>query len=176
MRPHLERVNAGGDAAPLAEHGLYRRFVTRRADGTWQLDKAKLEREAQCDGTYVLEVSDEQMPAPAAALAYKGLLRVEQSFRTLKNGLDIRPVYHRLDKRIRAHVCVCMLAYLLERVVEIEAQTTFAQVRKVLRRVRAVELRFGEQRVWETNAVDAETRRILGAVEIPLPPRVLAPA
>ncbi len=116
------------------------------------------------------------MQAAAAVLAYKGLLRVEQSFRTLKNGVDIRPVYHRLDKRIRAHVSLCLMAYLLERVVEVEAQTTFAEVRKALRRVRAVELHFEEQGVWETSAVDAEARRILAALKIALPPRILAPA
>jgi len=176
MRPHLERANRGGDAAPLAEHGLYRRFVTRRSDGTWQLDKAKLEREAQCDGTFVLEVSDEKIPAATAALAYKGLLRVEQSFRTLKNGVDIRPVYHRLDKRIRAHVSLCMLAYLLERIVEVEAKISFTQARSTLKRLRAVELRFDEQRVWETSAGDPELRRILTALQIPTPPRVLGPA
>ena len=63
MRPVLERVNRGGNAADLTEHGLYRRFVARRADGSFQLDKRKLEREAQCDGTFVLEVSNAKMPA-----------------------------------------------------------------------------------------------------------------
>jgi transposase len=173
MRSHLERANRGGDAAPLAEHGLYRRLVTSRSDGTWQLDKAKLEREAQCDGTFVLEVSDGQMPATTAALAYKGLLRVEQSFRTLKNGVDIRPVYHRLDNRIRAHVSLCMLAYLLERVVEVEAKVPFTEARKELRRLRAVELRFEEQRVWETAAASPDAKRILAACQISSPPRVL---
>lgn len=173
MRPVLERVNSGGDSAPLAEHGLYRRFVTRRTDSTWQLDKHKLEREAQCDGTFVLEVSDKKMSAAAAALAYKGLLRVEQSFRTLKHGVDIRPVYHRLDKRIRAHVSLCMIGYLLERVVEIDTKTPFDQVRRHLRRTRAVQLQFDEQTVWETSAPGAEVTRILTALKIPAPPRVL---
>lgn len=176
MQPSLDKANRGGSDAPLSEHGLYRRFVSRRDDGTWQLDKAKLEREAQCDGTYVLEVSDPDMSAAAAALAYKGLLRVEQSFRTLKNGIDLRPVYHRLDKRIRAHVSLCLLAYLLERVVELEAKLPFPQVRPALRRLRAVELRFEDQQVWETSTVDTDARRILAAVGAPLPPRVLGPA
>jgi transposase len=176
MRPVLGRVNQGGDAAAISEHGLYRRFVSRREDGTYALDKHKLEREAQCDGTFVLEVSDPTMTAQQAALAYKRLLYVERSFRTLKHGVDIRPVYHRLDRRIRAHVSLCLLAYLLERMVELAAKMSFEQARKALRRLRIVELHFEEQRVWETNAVDPEARRILSALEIPLPPRVLTPA
>jgi hypothetical protein len=173
MRPVLDAVNRGGDATAITEHGLYRRFVTRRSDGTFVLDKRKLEREAQCDGTFVLEVSDERMPAVKAAQAYKSLLRVEQAFRTLKHGVDVRPVYHRLDKRIRAHVTLCMLAYLLERVVEVETQRPFSDVHRHLRRMRAVELNFEGQTVWETSAPSPEARQILAALHVPYLPRVL---
>jgi hypothetical protein len=176
MRPVLERVNRGGDATALSSHGLYRRFVTRRTDGTFQLDKQKLEREAQCDGTFVLEVSRADLSPATAALAYKGLLRVEQAFRSLKQGVDIRPVYHRLDKRIRAHVTLCTLAYLLERVVELEAKLPFEHARKQLRRLRAVELTFDGQTVWETSAAGPEVTQLLKATSVPAPPRVLPSA
>jgi transposase len=172
----IERVHAGADAAAITEHGLYQRLVSRHADGRFHLDKTKLEREAQCDGTFVLEVSNETMTAAAAALAYKGLLRVEQAFRTLKHGVDIRPVYHRLDKRIRAHVTLCMLAYLLERIVELEAKMPFEQVRKLFCRMRAAELHFDKQVVWETGKASAEALRVLKALKIPAPPRVLGAA
>jgi len=175
MRPVLEHVNAGADPEPITAHGLYRRFVSRGADGKFHLDKQKLEREAQCDGTFVLEVSDEKMTAEAAALAYKGLLRVEQSFRTLKHGVDVRPVYHRLDKRIRAHVSLCMLGYLLERVVELETGLPFTQLRTSLMRVRAVELTFDKQTVWETSAATTELRAYLRKMKLDAPPKILAP-
>jgi transposase len=176
MHAVLERVNgkaASEDA--ITNHGLYCRFVSRHADGTFHLDKRKLEREAQCDGTYVLEVSDESMNAEAAALAYKGLLRVEQSFRTLKHGVDVRPVYHRLDKRIRAHVSLCLLAYLLERIVKVQTKTPFEQIRRQLMRVRTVELNFDKQTVWETSVVPSELKALLNKMNIPAPPRVVAP-
>jgi transposase len=175
MRPVVERVNAGADPEVITAHGLYRRFVTRVGDGTFHLDKHKLEREAQCDGTFVLKVSDDTMTAEAAALAYKGLLRVEQSFRTLKHGVDIRPVYHRLDQRIRAHVSLCMLAYLLERVVEIDTGVPFAQLKTALTRVRAVELTFDQQTVWETSAVTSDLRALLNKLKLAVPPTVLGP-
>lgn len=173
MRPVLDDVNSGGDPASITEHGFYRRLVSRGSDGRFHLDKAKLEREAQCDGTFVLEVSDPAMPAAAAALAYKGLLRVEQSFRVLKHGVDVRPVYHRLDHRIRAHVTLCMLAYLLERIVELEHGTSFEQVRATFRRVRAVELTFHEQTVWETSALSSEARNVFQDLRLPPPPAIL---
>lgn len=173
MRPVLEHVNAGADPEAITAHGLYRRFVARGSDGKFHLDKHKLEREAQCDGTFVLEVSDDKMTAEAAALAYKGLLRVEQSFRTLKHGVDVRPVYHRLDKRIRAHVSLCMLAYLLERVVEIDTGVPFTQIKNSLMRVRAVELTFDQQTVWETSAVPSELRALFSKLKLAAPPKIL---
>jgi transposase len=175
MQPVVAKVNEGADAAAITEHGLYRRLVTRGSDGKFHLDKRKLEREAQCDGTFVLDVSDDTMSAESAALAYKGLLRVEQAFRTLKHGVDVRPVYHRLDKRIRAHVTLCMLAYLLERVVELETGLPFDQLRGQLMRVRAVQLTFDKQVVWETSGVSPDLAKLLGKMNVPVPRRVLGP-
>lgn len=169
----IERVNRGGNAAEITENGFYRRLATRRKDGTFSLDKNKLEREAQADGTFVLEVSDPTMDAARAALAYKGLLRVERAFQGLKNTVDVRPVYHRLDRRIRAHVTLCMLAYLLERMVEVKAKTSFEKARQHLARLRAVELHFEGQTVWETSRCSPELRNLLRSCAIPEPPTVL---
>jgi transposase len=173
MRPVLAAVNAGADAAQITEHGLYRRFVTRHNDGTFALDKHKLEREAQCDGTFVLEVSNPKIDPAQAALAYKGLLRVEAAFCSLKHGTYLRPVYHRLDKRIRAHVTLCTIAYLLERAVEIETKQPFEQVRRLLRRCRAVELNFEGQTVWETGVLPSTAQNLFKSLKISAPPRVL---
>jgi transposase len=171
----LERVNAGADAAAVTEHGLYRRLVSQGQDGRFHLDKSKLEREAQCDGTFVLEVSDEALTAAQAAVAYKGLLRVEQSFRVLKNGVELRPMFHRLDARIRAHTTLCLLAYFLERIVELETQVPFETVRKLLARVRAIELTFEKQTVWETSGLAPELKAALTKLKVSPPPRVLGP-
>jgi hypothetical protein len=70
--------------------------------------------EAALDGFYVLRTSvpAATLDAAATVLAYKGLARVERAFRSLKSiDLGVRPVYHRLAGRVRAHVFLCMLAY-----------------------------------------------------------------
>lgn len=173
LGPILVRVNAGGDAAEITTNGWYKRLATRHGDGTFALDKNKLEREAQCDGTFVLEVSNDAIPAVEAALAYKGLLKVERAFRVLKHGLDIRPVYHRLDHRIRAHVTLCMLGYFLERTIELNTGASFEVVRTRFMRLRAAEIVFGEQRVWETSVLSPEAKKTLSDLRLDAPPRVL---
>jgi len=86
------------------------RFAYRR-------EEAKIAAEAALDGIYVLRTS-----VPAAELgaadvvrSYKALAQAERGFRTLKGPeLELRPIHHRLDERVRAHVFLCMLAYYLE--------------------------------------------------------------
>jgi hypothetical protein len=75
--------------------------------------QAQIAEEAALDGFYVLRtpVPEGQLPAPAAVSAYKNLKYVERDFRHIKSDdLDLRPVFHRLEDRVRCHVLICMLA------------------------------------------------------------------
>jgi Transposase DDE domain len=89
-------------------------FITSISEGTftWQRDQEAIAAEAAFDGIYVLRtpVPAAELAAPAAVTAYKDLSHVEQDFRISKNDLDLRPIWHRLDNRVRAHVLICMLA------------------------------------------------------------------
>jgi hypothetical protein len=79
--------------------------VTRRQD--------RIDAEATLDGFYVLRtpVPAAELDAPAVVTAYKNLKYVERDFRHIKSDdLDLRPVFHRLEERVRAHVLICMLA------------------------------------------------------------------
>jgi DDE family transposase len=79
---------------------------------TWSRDQASIGAEAAFDGIYVIRtpVPASELPAPAAVEAYKDLSHVEQDFRISKDDLDLRPIWHRLADRVRAHVLICMLA------------------------------------------------------------------
>jgi hypothetical protein len=73
----------------------------------------KIDAEAALDGFYVLRtpVPAADLDAPAVVTAYKNLKYVERDFRHIKSDdLDLRPVFHRLEERVRAHVLICMLA------------------------------------------------------------------
>jgi hypothetical protein len=89
-------------------------FILDIGQGTfaWRRDQDSIDAEAAFDGIYVIRtpVPASQLPAPAAVEAYKDLAGVEQDFRTCKNDLDLRPIWHRLADRVRGHVLICMLA------------------------------------------------------------------
>jgi transposase len=81
---------------------------------TYRLDEAKIEQESCLDGCYIVftDVLPEDMTCVETVKTYKSLIQVEQAFRNLKTAkLEVRPVYHKTDDRIKCHVFICMLAY-----------------------------------------------------------------
>ena len=83
-------------------------------DLTYRVNHVKIEQEALLDGCYVVftDVSQEEMAAAEAVANYKSLMEVEQAFRNMKTvRLEIRPIFHKTDDRIKCHVFICMLAY-----------------------------------------------------------------
>ena len=80
---------------------------------SWRRDQDSIDAEALTDGIYVIRtpVPAETLDAPGAVAAYKDLARLERDFRHIKaEDLDLRPIYHRLEDRVRGHVLICMLA------------------------------------------------------------------
>jgi hypothetical protein len=75
----------------------------------------QIAQEAALDGIYVLRtsVAEDELSAPAVVRSYKQLKEVERAFGTLKGPLELRPIHHRLEDRVRAHVFLCMLSYYL---------------------------------------------------------------
>jgi transposase len=84
---------------------------------TYQRKEASIAKEAALDGIYVIRTSlpREVLDANGTVGAYKSLTLVERAFRSLKSiDLKIRPIFHRLAERVKAHVFLCMLAYYVE--------------------------------------------------------------
>ncbi len=91
-----------------------------------------IRQEAQLDGKFLVRVSGDQLSAENAALGYKRLWQIEHVCKDLKHVIDVRPLYHRLEGRIRAHVRLCWLAMLLIRPAENETGQTCYQMRRHL--------------------------------------------
>ena len=90
--------------------------ITERSFKFHLLDE-QIAAEAALDGIYVIRTSipKKQMSAADAVRNYKALANVERAFRALKTvDLKVRPIHHRLETRVRAHIFLCMLAYYLE--------------------------------------------------------------
>jgi hypothetical protein len=99
----------------LNRYKMAKHFDLEIGDDTFDFSRREVEidAEASLDGIYVIRTSvdPERLDAPGAVTAYKGLAMVERDFRSLKAiDLDLRPIYHFTEERVRAHVFICMLA------------------------------------------------------------------
>jgi hypothetical protein len=145
MTAALEETISGSDQLTATKRAELRgristmpglnRFLRVTPGGLLRVDRAKAKAEENLDGKYLLRSADPHMSAEDIAAGYKQLLEVERGWRDMKSVLDLRPVYHRLEERIRAHVILCWLALLLIRVAENEAGQTWPAMRRELQRI-----------------------------------------
>jgi len=162
-----------GDRAALAAKlpaGL-RRFLRTTPTGLLRIDRAKVRFEENLDGKFLLRTSDPTLSAEDVAVGYKQLLEVERGWRDMKSTLQLRPVFHHLEDRIRAHVLLCWLALLLIRIAETETGDTWRNLRNTLDQIHLVELAGTTGRVLQRSELTSTHTRILAALGVPEPPR-----
>ena len=109
----------------LSEKGLSDLFEVDVDDTTIQgllaRTKDKVRRQKRWAGWWVLTTSTD-LPAEEVAARYLGLAVIEHGWRELKSVLEVRPLHHQLDRRIRAHLVICVLAYLVEKYLELKVR------------------------------------------------------
>jgi transposase len=158
----------------LRAHPSLGRYLRQTPTGRLVVDRQKIAAEERLDGKYLIETSDRSLSAADAALAYKNLLQAERGFRDLKGRIELRPVYHRLDERIRAHVLVCFLALLLVRVAETRTNQSWPVLRHTLRRIKLARFSSKDGRFDQRSELDAEQKTLLRALNVAEPERVRA--
>ena len=139
-RSRLEAELAGHTRTECAlrDHVTLGRWLRQTSSGRLVIDRARIAAETKLDGKYLLSTSDPHLTPAQVALGYKNLLEAERGFRDMKSTLMLRPVFHRLEPRIRAHVLICWLALLLVRVAE--TNTTWDRISHEMDRLAAVTL------------------------------------
>jgi len=101
----------------LIANKKYRSYLKIEGTSTVAVDEERLKRDARYDGLFVLQ-TDTDLETTDVITRYKDLYQIEQAFRNLKSSLDVRPIYHRKDRRITAHVFVAFLALYLQMTLE----------------------------------------------------------
>ncbi len=156
----------------LVAHRTLGRYLKELKSGALRIDRAKVRAEERLDGKYLLSSSDESLTAEEIALGYKQLQEVERAFRTVKQTLELRPMYHRKEERIRTHVTLCWLALLLVRIIERESGQSWERVQRVLERIHLGEWETREGRILQRTELREEQRELLKGLGIKPPPRV----
>jgi hypothetical protein len=158
----------------LRDHPALGRYLRETPSGRLRIDRAKIAAEAKLDGKFLLSTSDPDLSAEDVALGYKNLLEAERGFRDLKTTIELRPVFHRLEHRIRAHVLLSWLALILIRVAERQSGQTWRRIALELGRLHLVTLTGPAGTVAQTTILTDTQRDILATTGIQPPPRVTA--
>ena len=186
LKPVLDRLakptSKGRKATPqgtydrirdyLRDHNLLRWYELELANETLSLKKNRkaLNWEAIVDGVLLLETSDMALPAQDIVKHYKELAEVERGWRCLKSNLQLRPLYHWTERRIRAHIFICVIALQMERWMRNKLQTiSVSKALQALRQIKVGELCFGEKTMLMPTALTDEHKEILKKLGVSQP-------
>ena len=149
------------------------RFLRTTPGGLLRIDAQAIKAEQKLDGKYLLRSNDPHLSAEDIALGYKQLLEVERGWRDMKQILDLRPVHHRLEDRIRAHVTLCWLALLLIRIAETTTDQTWNNLSRELQRLHVGYFTGPAGTYHQTTQATPAQRHILTQLDLAAPPRIL---
>jgi hypothetical protein len=171
----LRRQLKKGDKA-LIGNSAYRRYLKTPVRGHFAIDEARVAKDAELDGVFVLRTNTTLDPLQAM-LRYRELLMVEQLFRTAKALLRTRPIYHQSDAAIRGHVFCSFLALVLRK--ELEARCAaqglrpeWADVVLDLERLQEIEVEQDGKRFVLRTPTTGCAGKLFQAAGVALPPNI----
>jgi len=174
LASHKDHSPTPKGAAQLRASGRYGRYLAVKG-GKLKINRTKVRETARHDGKWVLITNDDSLSADDAAHAYKSLLVIERCFRSLKSTqIHIRPMFHRLQRRIEAHIKLCVLALLIERIAEHRCGTSWPRLRHDLATLQAAEFRTATDRFFRRTEVTTQARSALKKLGVKPPSIVLA--
>jgi transposase len=178
-----EKIGAAA-ARVLQRHHGHRYYAWDLHQGRFRYfeNTAGLAREKQIEGKYVITTGEQAWSVLDAVALYKELSDVEQGFRQLKDVLAMRPIYHQVEHRVKAHIFVAALALLVQRLLQrrlVEAGVDLSPERamEALSTVHLVTLRLeGQETRRGVNGGSPDARRVLKALKLselrpPEPPK-----
>jgi hypothetical protein len=143
-----------------------------------EIDLKKVQEDARYDGKWVLRTTT-SLPPEQVALAYRGLWRVENAFRTIKTPLELRPLFHTSEAGVRGHVQACVLAYALVRIIEDRLDDAGLDLNAkdalhTLDSIQHVTIALGSTNIDRTSTPSAEQATILTALKAEATPNLHA--
>jgi transposase len=161
----------------LRDHHLLGFYSVELSAGTLSVTKNRsaLDWEVAIDGMLMLGTTDLESPPEEIVRRYKELAEIERGWRSLKSTLLLRPVYHWTEKRIRAHVFVCVLALQLERWMrrKLAGISSVPKAIEVLKRIKIGELVMGGRKKRVLTRPTAEQTGLLNALGVASLPNML---
>jgi hypothetical protein len=171
---HKDKSATAQWAIELLASRRFKRYLRILKSGQVRIDRTAIRDVEKFDGKWVIETNDDTISLEDAACGYKGLMVIERCFRSLKRTqIKMMPMYHWASRRIEAHVKICVLALLIERIVELQCGKPWHQIRRALDKLQVTEFFDLNHRVLMRNEIPTETRKVLKLLKITPPKQVV---
>ena len=178
----LEReLDSHPDASASAQWAIellasrrFKRYLKVTKANKVRINRGSIKEAARYDGKWVLETNDDTISLEDAACGYKSLMVIERCFRSLKRTqIKLTPMYHWASRRIEAHVKICVLALLIQRVAELECGMPWNKIRRELDGLQITNFYNLNFRVLMRNELGIKLRKILKLLKISPPKKVI---
>ena len=144
------------------------------------LDLEKIEQESKWDGFFGIQTNCSFSSPDEILKIYHDLWKIEEAFRVLKSHIETRPIFHWTPKRIKGHITLCFIAFLLERTLELELKKNNIsaspdKIREALNSLQVSELIIDKNIFLLRSKVQGLAYNILKSLKIPLPNNISTP-
>jgi hypothetical protein len=174
LQRHRDQSASAQWAIELLASRRFKRYLRILKSGQVRIDRATIREAEKYDGKWVIETNDDTISLEDAACGYKGLMVIERCFRSLKRTqIRMTPMYHWASRRIEAHVKICVLSLLIERIAELQCGQPWHRIRQSLERLQVTEFFDLNHRVLMRNELASDTRKAFNLLKIKPPPQVI---
>jgi transposase len=148
----------------------FKRYLKVTKGGLIQINRGAIREAAKYDGRWVIETNDDTISLEDAACGYKGLMVIERCFRSLKRTrIKMSPIHHWVPRRIEAHVKICVLALLMERLAELRCEKPWSRIKQDLEELQIFYFSTAEHSFFRRNELTGRVRSLLKSLSISSP-------
>jgi len=174
LESHPDASASAQWAIELLASRRFKRYLKVTKANKVRINRGSIKKAARYDGKWVLETNDDTISLEDAACGYKSLMVIERCFRSLKRTqIKLTPMYHWASRRIEAHVKICVLALLIQRVAELECGMPWNQIRRELDGLQITNFYNLNFRVLMRNELSSDIRKVLKLLKISPPKKVI---
>ena len=166
-----------GDIESKSKRGA-KKYLKTKNEVDYTLDIEKIEKDEKYDGYYGI-ITNTQLNPKQILEQYHTLWKVEESFRTLKNYLETRPIFHWTQKRIKGHIVMSFVSYIMQRTLELELERNNIEYshekrREAIKNIKYIDIKTNEQHFAIRTNMNVLAQKILKILNIPIP-KVVTP-
>ena len=161
-------------AIELLASRRFKRYLRVTKSNQIRINRTAIRQAVKYDGKWVIETNDDTISLEDAACGYKGLMVIERCFRSMKRTqIKMMPMYHWAPRRIEAHVKICVLALLIERIAELSCGKPWHKIRRDLDKLQVSEFFNLNFRFLARNEISPGTRNTLNLLKIKPPKQII---